>query len=112
MHQRCSSLDSQPPFAKPTGTQLFVRLLWRFFFSSLVPMQQKRPRSAPSVGEIDGREDVPGEEERGLLSGDDAERTLSGSRVPMKVDGVVAESTVRRDPNTPKVGDFLSLASR
>jgi len=83
-----------------------------FFFPSLVPTQQKRPRSAPSVGEIGGREDVPGEEERGLLSGDDAERTLSGSRVPMKVDGVVAESTVRRDPNTPKVGDFLSLASR
>ena len=81
MHQRCSSLASQPPFAKPTGTQLFVRLLWRFFFSSLVPMPQKRPRPASSVEEIDGREDVPGEEERVLRSGDDAERTLSDSQM-------------------------------
>jgi hypothetical protein len=70
-------------------------------------MQQKRPRSAPPVGEIDGREDVPGEEERGLLSGDDAERTLSDSQMPVEVEGIVAESTVRRRPKTPKVGGFL-----
>jgi hypothetical protein len=69
-------------------------------------MQQKRPRPASSVEVIDGREDVPGEEERVLLSGDDAERTLSDSRVPMEVDVVVAESTVRRYPNLPKVGAF------
>ena len=97
---------SQPSFAKPTGTQLFVRLLWRFFFSSLVPMPQKRPRPASSVEENDGREDVPGEEGRVLLSEDDAERTLSDFRVPMEVEVAVAESSARRMPRIPQGVDF------
>ena len=42
-----------------------------------------------------------------MLSGDDAERTLSDSRMPVEVEGIVAESTVRRRPKIPKVGGFL-----
>ena len=69
-------------------------------------MPQKRSRPAPSVEEIDGREDVAGEEGRVLLSEDDAERTLSDLRVPMEVEVVVAESTVRRYPRVPRLGGF------
>ena len=42
-----------------------------------------------------------------MLSDDDGERTLSDSRVPIEVDGVVAESTVRRYPSVPKTGASL-----
>jgi hypothetical protein len=82
-------------FAKPTGIQLFVRSSWRCFFSSLVPIPQKRSRPVSSVEEIDGREDATREEERVLLSDDDVERTLSDLHVPMEVEVVVAESSVR-----------------
>ena len=64
MHQRCSSLDSQPPFAKPTGTQLFVRFFSGFLLSSLAPMAQERRRPASSVEGIDGRDGAPGEKEQ------------------------------------------------
>ena len=69
-------------------------------------MSQKRSRPVSSVEEIDGREDAPREEERVLLADDDVERTLSDLHVPMEVEVVVAESSVRRRPRIPRVGDF------
>jgi len=51
-------------FAKPTGTQLFVRFFSGFLLSSLAPMAQERRRPASSVEGIDGRDGAPGEKEQ------------------------------------------------
>ena len=66
-------------------------------------MKLKRTRPAPLVEDIDGRDEVLGEDERVVVSDGEAEWTVSDPLVPMEIEGVVAESTARRVLVNPRV---------
>jgi hypothetical protein len=64
-------------------------------------MKLKRTRPAPLVEDIDGRDEVLGEDERVVARDEGAEWT--DPLVPMEIEGVVAESTARRVLVNPRV---------
>ena len=68
-----------------------------------IPTKLKRTRPAPLVEDIDGRDEVLGEDERVVASDEEAEWTVSDPLVPMEIEGVVAESTARRVLVNPRV---------
>jgi hypothetical protein len=66
-----------------------------------IPTKLKRTRPAPLVEDIDGRDEVLGEDERVVARDEGAEWT--DPLVPMEIEGVVAESTARRVLVNPRV---------
>ena len=61
-------------FAKPNGTQLFVRSFLAFSLFPFVPMALKRARLVSPIEGIDGRYDASEEEEQVVVSDGEAER--------------------------------------
>ena len=68
-----------------------------------VPMKVKRTRPTSPVENIDGRDEILGDDERVVASDGEAERTVSDLLVPVETEGVVAESNARRVLMDPRV---------